>query len=215
MKRREFNVLAATMAATWPFTVRAQQSAMPVIGFLEPTSSDKYAQFVEAFRKDLREGGFVEGHNVAIEYRWTEGEYARLSGLAADLVQHKVAVIVATGITAARAAKTATSTIPIVFNTGGDPVKFGLITSFSKPGKNVTGVASLGKVLVAKQLEVLHELVPRANSIAFFVNPNNAVAGLDTSDAQAAAETLGKKLAIFEAGKQSSSNMVARSWCRL
>ena len=200
MKRREFIALAATMAATWPFAVRAQQSALPVIGFLEPTSLDKYAPFVEAFRNGLRELGFIEGHNIAIEYRWAEGEYGRLSGLAADLVQYKVAVIVATGITAARAAKAATSTIPIVFNTGGDPAKFGLITSFSKPGQNVTGVASLGKVLIAKQLEVLHELVPRADSIAFLVNPNNAVAGLDTSDAQSAAETLGKKLIVFEAG---------------
>jgi len=199
MRRREFIRFIGGGAAAWPIAARAQQAAMPVIGFLEPTSFDKYAQFVEAFRKGLREVGFVEGHNVAIEYRWAEGEYARLSGLAADLVQQKVAVIVATGITAARAAKAATSTIPIVFNTGGDPVKFGLITSFSKPGQNVTGVASLGKVLVAKQLEVLHELVPRVDSIAFLVNPNNAVAGLDTSDAQAAAETLGKKLAVFEA----------------
>ena len=199
MRRREFIRFVGGGTAAWPIAALGQQSAMPVIGFLEPTSFDKYAQFVEAFRKGLREVGFVEGHNVAIEYRWAEGEYARLSGLAADLVQHKVAVIVATGITAARAAKAATSTIPIVFNTGGDPVKFGLITSFSKPGQNVTGVASLGKVLVAKQLEVLHELVPRADSIAFLVNPNNAVAGLDTSDAQAAAETLGKKLAVFEA----------------
>jgi len=199
MRRREFIRFIGGGAAAWPIAARAQQAAMPVIGFLEPTSFDKYAQFVEAFRKGLREVGFVEGHNVAIEYRWAEGEYARLSGLAADLVQQKVAVIVATGITAARAAKAATSTIPIVFNTGGDPVKFGLITSFSKPGQNVTGVASLGKVLVAKQLEVLHELVPRADSVAFLVNPNNAVAGLDTSDAQAAAETLGKKLAVFEA----------------
>jgi ABC-type uncharacterized transport system substrate-binding protein len=200
MKRREFIALAATMAATWPFAVRAQQSALPVVGFLEPTSLDKYAPFVEAFRSGLREVGFIEDHNVAIEYRWAEGEYARLSELAADLVQHKVAVIVATGITAARAAKAATSTIPIVFNTGGDPVKFGLVTSFSKPGQNVTGVASLGKVLVAKQLEVLRELVPRADSIGFLVNPKNAVASLDTSDAKAAAETLGKKLIVFEAG---------------
>ena len=199
MRRREFIRFIGGGAAAWPIAARAQQSVMPVIGFLEPTSFDKYAQFVEAFRKGLREVGFVEGHNGASEYRWAAGEYARLSGLAADLVQQKVAVIVATGITAARAAKAATSTIPIVFNTGGDPVKFGLITSFSKPGQNVTGVASLGKVLVAKQLEVLHELVPRADSIAFLVNPNNAVASLDTSDAQAAAETLGKKLAVFEA----------------
>jgi len=206
MRRREFIRFIGGGAAAWPIAARAQQAAMPVIGFLEPTSFDKYAQFVEAFRKGLREVGFVEGHNVAIEYRWAEGEYARLSGLAADLVQQKVAVIVATGITAARAAKAATSTIPIVFNTGGDPVKFGLITSFSKPGQNVTGVASLGKVLVAKQLEVLHELVPRADSIAFLVNPNNAVASLDTSDAQAAAETLGKKLAVFEASTKDELN---------
>src|SRR5262249_34655855 len=111
MKRREFIALAATMAATWPFAVRAQQSALPVIGFLEPTSLDKYAPFVEAFRNGLREVGFTEGHNIAIEYRWAEGQYARLPEMAAELVQHKVAVIVATGITAARAAKAATSTI--------------------------------------------------------------------------------------------------------
>src|SRR5215813_9959221 len=122
--------------------------------------------------------------------------WPRLSGLAADLVQHKVAVIVATGITAARAAKAATSTIPIVFNTGGDPVKFGLVTSFSKPGQNVTGVASLGKTLVAKQLEVLNEVVPRADTIVFLVNPNNAVASLDTSDVRAAGDTLAKKLIV-------------------
>ena len=200
MKRREFITLLGGMAATWPFIVRAQQSAMPVIGFLDPTSLDTYSQFVEAFRKGLREVGFIEGHNVAIEFRWAEGQYARLPEMAAEFVQHKVTVIVATGITAARAAKAATSTIPIVFNTGGDPIKFGLVTSFSKPGQNVTGVASLGKILVAKQLEVLHELIPRTDTIAFLVNPNNAVARLDTSDVQAAADTLGKKLIVFEAG---------------
>jgi len=200
MKRREFITLLGGMAATWPFVVRAQQSAMPVIGFLDPTSLDTYSQFVEAFRKGLREVGFIEGHNVAIEFRWAEGQYARLPEMAAEFVQHKVTVIVATGITAARAAKAATSTIPIVFNTGGDPIKFGLVTSFSKPGQNVTGVASLGKILVAKQLEVLHELIPRTDTIAFLVNPNNAVARLDTSDVQAAADTLGKKLIVFEAG---------------
>src|SRR5262249_41242453 len=144
--------------------------------------------------------GFTEGHNVTIEYRWAEGQYARLPELASELAQRKVAVIVATGITAARAAKAVTSTIPIVFNTGGDPIKFGLVTSFNKPGQNVTGVASLGKILVAKQLEVLNEVVPRVDTIAFLVNPNNAVANLDTSDVQAAGETLRKKLIVVKAG---------------
>jgi ABC-type uncharacterized transport system substrate-binding protein len=200
MKRREFIALAATMTANWPFALRAQQSTMPVIGFLDPTSLDKYARFVEAFRKGLREIGFIEGRNVAIEFRWADGQYAHLPQMAADLVKDKVNVIVATGITAARAAKAATSTIPIVFNTGGDPVKFDLVGSFSRPGANVTGVASLGKVLVAKQLEVLHELVPKADTVAFLVNPNNAVARSDTSDVQAAADVLGQKLVVVEAG---------------
>ena len=199
MKRREFITLVGS-AAAWPLAGRAQQSAtMPVIGFLEPTTLDKYAPFVEAFREGLREIGFIEGRNVAIEYRWAEGQYARLPEMAAELVQHKVAVIVATGITAARAAKAATSNIPIVFNTGGDPVKFDLVTSFSRPGRNVTGVASLGKILVAKQLELLNELVPRADAIVFLVNQKNAVATLDTSDAQTAAAALGKKLIVVEA----------------
>jgi putative tryptophan/tyrosine transport system substrate-binding protein len=202
MQRREFIAFVVTTAATWPFAVRAQQ-ALPVVGFLDPTSLNKYAPFVEAFRKGLQELGFTEGHNVTIEYRWAEGQYPKLPELAAELVQHNVAVIVATGITAARAAKAATSTIPIVFNTGGDPIKFDLVTSFSKPGQNVTGVASLGKILVAKQLEVLHEVVPRADTIAFLVNPNNAVAGLDTSDVRAAGDTLGKKLIVVEAGTKS------------
>src|SRR5262249_1148354 len=147
MRRRESIALLAG-AAAWPLAVRAQQSALPVVGFLDPTSLDKYAAFAEAFRKGLHEVGFTEGHNVTIEYRWAEGQYARLPELASELAQRKVAVIVATGITAARAAKAVTSTIPIVFNTGGDPIKFGLVTSFNKPGQNVTGVASLGKILV-------------------------------------------------------------------
>lgn len=198
MKRREFITLLGS-AAAWPLSARAQK-AMPVIGFLDPTSVDTYSPFVEAFRTGLREVGFIEGRNVAIEFRWAEGQYARLPEMAVELVQNNVAVIVATGVTATRAAKAATSTIPIVFNTGGDPIKFGLVTSFSRPGQNVTGVASLGKILVAKQLEVLRELVPRADTIAFLVNPNNAVARLDTSDVLAAADTLGEKLIVVEAG---------------
>ena len=200
MRRRDFIRALAGSTLLSPLVVRAQQPAMPVIGFLDPTSLDKYAPFVEAFRNGLGEVGLIAGHNLAIEFRWAEGQYARLPEMAADLVQHKVAVIVATGITATRAAKAATSIIPIVFNTGGDPIKFGLVRSLSKPGQNVTGVASLGKVLVAKQLEILHELVPQADTIAFLVNPNNAVADLDTSDVQAAANALGRKLVIVKAG---------------
>ena len=206
VRRRDFIRALVGSASLWPLVVRAQQSAMPVIGFLDPTSLDKYAPFVDAFRKGLREAGFIDGHNVGIEFRWAEGVYARLPEMAAELVQHKVAVIVATGITAARAAKAATTTTPIVFNTGGDPIKFGLVTSLSRPGQNVTGVASLGKILVAKQLEVLHELVPRADAIAFLVNPNNAVAELDTNDVQAAADTLGKKLIVVKAGTRDDLN---------
>jgi putative ABC transport system substrate-binding protein len=201
MKRREFIALLSG-AAGWPFAVRAQQPE-PVIGFIDPTSLDIDAPFVVEFRKRLGEVGFVDGENVAIAFRWAEGQYARLPDMAAELVQDKVAVIVATGITAARAAKAATSTIPIVFNTGGDPIKFDLVTSFSKPGQNVTGVASLGKILVAKQLEALHEVVPRADTIFFLVNPNNAVAELDTSDVQAGADALGKKLIVVKAGTKS------------
>jgi ABC-type uncharacterized transport system substrate-binding protein len=197
MRRRDFITLFVA-AGGWPLTARAQPPALPLIGF-DPTSFERYAPFVEAFRKGLGESGFIEGRNVAIEFRWANGQYPQLPVMAADLVQHKVAVIVATGITAARAAKAVTSTIPIVFNTGGDPVKFGLVAGLNKPGQNVTGVASLGKMLVAKQLELLHEVVPQADAIAFLVNPNNAVAGLDTSDVQTAADALGKKLIVIKA----------------
>jgi putative ABC transport system substrate-binding protein len=187
-------------AAAWPLAVRAQQAAMPIIGFLDSSSAGEYARFLAAFRGGLNEAGFVEGRNVAIEYRWADGRYDRLSALAAELVRIPVVVLVATGVTAAVAAKAATSTVPIVFNTGGDPVRFGLVASLNRPGGHVTGVASLGKVLLAKRFELLRELVPKAEAIAFLVNPNNAVAELDTSDAQAAAAALGLKLIVLKAG---------------
>src|SRR5438105_401407 len=203
MRRREFLLLINGAATTWSMTARAQQRTMPVIGFLDPTSPDKYAPFVAAFRNGVGEVGFVEDRNVTIEYRWAEGKYDRLPTMAADLVKRQVAVIVATGITAARAAKAATETIPIVFNTGGDPVKFGLVASLNRPERNVTGVASLGKVLVAKQFELLHELVPKVHAFGFLVNPNNAVAELDTNDAQRAANALGQKLLVAKASNAS------------
>jgi putative tryptophan/tyrosine transport system substrate-binding protein len=199
LRRRDFLTLIGGSAGALPLATHAQQAAMPIVGILDSSSASEYAPFLVAFREGLHEAGFIEGRNVAIEYRWAEGRYDRLPSLAAELVRIPVAVLVATGITAASAAKAATSTVPIVFNTGGDPVRFGLVASLNKPGGNVTGVASLGKVLVAKRFELFREVVPKANVVAFLVNPNNAVAALDTSDAQAAAATLGYKLIVVKA----------------
>src|SRR5262249_1229576 len=207
MRRREFIALLAGTTAGWPHAARAQQATMPIIGFLDSSSADEYAPFAAAFRGGLNEAGFVEGRNVAIEYRWANGGYHRLRALAMELARLPVAVLVATGITAAVAAKAATSTIPIVFNTGGDPVRFGLVANLNRPGGNVTGIASLGKVLLAKRFELLRELTPKAEAIAFLVNPSNAVAELDTADALAAAAALGEKLIIAKAGSESDIEM--------
>ena len=202
MRRRDFITLAGGAAAYWPVAASAQQPAMPIIGFLDSSSADEYAPFLAAFRSGFNEAGFIEGRNVAIEYRWADARYDRLPALAADMVRIPVAVLVATGITAAVATKAATATIPIVSNTGDDPIRFGLVASLNRPGGNVTGVASLGKELVAKRFELLREMVPKADAIAFLVNPNNAVAELDTSDAQAAAATLGQKLIVLKASSK-------------
>ena len=176
MRRREFITLVGGAAATaWPLTVRAQQAAMPVIGYLSLASPGPFAHLVAAFSDGLKEIGYVGGQNVAIEYRWADGQYERLPALSADLVRREVTVIVATGgSVVGLAAKAATATIPIVISSGGDPVKLGLVASLSRPGGNVTGVHLFLSLLDPKKLGLLRELVPQASVIAVLLNPNAA-----------------------------------------
>jgi ABC-type uncharacterized transport system substrate-binding protein len=201
MTRREFIALLGCAAVTPLSAARAQQSGMPVIGFLGSSSSgpDNITRIIEHLRRGLGDAGFVEGHNLVVEYRWAEGRYDRLSALAAELVRRPVAVLVAGGITAAVAAKAATATIPIVFYTGGDPVKLGLVGSLNKPDGNATGAVYLGKQLVAKQFELMHDLMPKAHAIAFLVNPRNAATDDETNEIGMAASALGRKLLVVRA----------------
>jgi putative tryptophan/tyrosine transport system substrate-binding protein len=202
MRRREF-IAGLGGAAAWPLTARAQQQAMPVIGFLHGASLESRRDQVAAFHRGLKDTGYVEGRSVAFEYRWAEGQYHRLPALAADLVRRQVTVIAATGgDPTAVAAKAATSTIPIVFDSNSDPVKLGLVESLSHPGGNCTGVSLLTSALVAKRLELLRELVPTATTIAFLVNPNNPTAESNARDAQLAAGTLGRRLDILNASSE-------------
>ena len=201
MYRRRF-IASLGSAIALPCVAAAQQKAMPVIGFLGSTSPDLYVAHVAAFHQGLNETGYVEGQNVAIEYRWAEGDYDRLPALAADLVGRKVDIIAAGSAPSARAAKNATSTIPIVFTSGGDPVAAGLVDSLARPGGNATGASILNAGLLPKRLELLSELVPQAQVIAVLVNPNNWIAAPMIGEAQEAARAKGVKLQILRASTE-------------
>jgi ABC-type uncharacterized transport system substrate-binding protein len=209
MRRREFIALVGG-AAVWPCAAHAQQPAMPVIGYLGSESPDRFASRLTAFRQGLGATGFDEGHNVAIEFRWADGQPDRLPALAADLVRRQVAVLVAPGSAAAAlAAKAATSTIPVVFETGLDPVEAGLVKSLSRPEANVTGVTSLNADVTPKGLELLHELIPQARSFSVLVNPANAVAtNIVIKDVETTSRALGLELQIYNASSESDFDPV-------
>ena len=200
MQRREFITLLSSGAAAWPLVVRAQQPALPVVGFVRDGSADASAPFAAAFRKGLNETGYVEGQNVTVEYHWLEGQYDRLPAVMADLVRRRVAVIASVGNLPALAAKAATATIPIVFGVGDDPVRLGLVSSLARSGGNATGINFFLQEVTAKRLRILHELVPKAVRIAVLVNPGNvSVAESTVREVQQAAPAIGLQIQILNA----------------
>jgi ABC-type uncharacterized transport system substrate-binding protein len=209
MRRREFIAVLVGTAVSWPLVSRAQQPNTPLIGFLNVQSSNGYRAMVAAFRQGLQETGYAEGQNVAIEYRWAEGQSDRLPAMVDDLIHRQVAVIAATSTPAALAAKAATKTIPIVFETGGDPIKLGLVASLNRPGGNVTGVTQVTVGLVSKQMEVLHELLPAAKTVALLVNPDDpSIADEIIREAMAAAQMLGLELHVLKASSEEQLDAV-------
>ncbi len=199
MERRDFIKAIAGSAVLWPLAVRAQQPAVQVIGFMNGGSSKGLARLAVAFRQGLSETGYVENQNITIEYRWAEGHYDQLPALAADLVRRHVSVIAATGTQAALAAKAATTTIPIVFETAGDPIALGLVGSLNRPSRNVTGITQLSSELVAKRLSLLHDLMPAASTVGFLVNPTDPRFVSQTKDMQEAAKTFGVQIQVVNA----------------
>jgi putative ABC transport system substrate-binding protein len=210
-RRRHFITLLG-VAAAWPLVAHAQQPAMPVIGFMSARSPEDSVDGLEAFRRGLKEGGFTEGENVAIEFRWARGDYSRLPALATDLVGRQVAVIVAAGgEPSGLAAKAATTTIPIVFGIGGDPVKAGLVNSFSRPGGNVTGVTLLTSLMEPKRLGLLRDLVPGVALIGVLINPDFPPAALQLQQIEEAARGIGQRIVITKASNDDALEAAFRS----
>jgi putative ABC transport system substrate-binding protein len=209
VRRREFITLLGGAAAVWPLAARAQQPAMPVIGFLNSSSPETSGHYVLAFRRGLNETGYVEGQNVAIEYRWAQGRNDQLRALADDLIRRQVAVLVAVGgSVTAQVARAATATIPIVFSGGGDPVALGIVNSLSRPDGNATSVVLMATELGTKRLELLRDLVPKATTIAALVNPSSPNAEFEIRNAQAAGRTVGAQIHIFNASTERDIDVV-------
>jgi putative tryptophan/tyrosine transport system substrate-binding protein len=217
MRRRDFIAAFAGVGAAWPLATRAQQPALPTIGFLNGATSGNYQTFVTAFKMGLKQTDYVEGQNVAIEYRWAEGQFDRLPKLAADLVHDRPTVIMASGNAAAVAAKTATATIPIVFTSGYDPIQIGLVGSFNRPEGNITGVYTFNEELPTKNLELLHELVPAAAGIGLLINPTspNLSKSVVVKDVEAAARPLGKQIHVLEASTDAEIDAAFSTLVRL